>query len=409
MTRSMPLRRRFTLLATLLGFLLSTLSAATIAFVAEDYEYVIATEIMRGQAEDYGLRLANGLPAELPRTQRLSGYRIDNPQLPRGYAAYPPGVREDPAHEDIHVGVFDTAAGRLVFTVDLGDIEALEKHLHVFVAAMVVLGTLLAGWLGWLFSGLALKPLRRLAEGVDALPVQPQPSHLAAGTSDDELGRLANAIDAYQARLLAADTREQAFFADASHELRTPLTVVQGVADVLLDDPPGNAAQAARLQRLERGVRDMRHLLDAMLSAARRTPLQAEAIPARALLEEAIGIALAGKPGIASAIEASGELHAPRREALLLLAGLARRVAQPHAGGELRLQLHDDRIELRFLAASDPTTSAALPARADTGSGSALLDRLAARLGWRVVFASPTDIWIRADEASPTTASRFRL
>jgi len=395
MKPSMPLRRRFTLLATVMGLLLSTLSAATIAFVAEDYEYVIATEIMHGQAEDYGLRLANGLPAELPRTQRLSGYRIDAPELPRAYTTYAPGVREDPAHEDIHVGVFDTAAGRLAFTIDLGDIEALEKHLHVFVAAMIVLGTLLAGWMGWLFSGLALTPLRRLAEGVDALPVQPQPSTLAAGTSNDELGRLAGAIDAYQARLLAADAREQAFFADASHELRTPLTVVQGVTDVLLDDPPGNPAQAARLQRLERGVRDMRHLLDAMLSAARRTPLQAEAIPAGELLSEASAIALAGKPGIASSIDASGDLHAPRREALLLVAGLARRLAQPHSVGELRLQLHDDRIDLRFIAANDTLASPATHARADTASGSALLDRLAARLGWRVAFDSPASIAIR--------------
>ncbi|HNV78516.1 MAG TPA: HAMP domain-containing sensor histidine kinase [Thermomonas sp.] len=395
MKPSMPLRRRFTLLATVMGLLLSTLSAATIAFVAEDYEYVIATEIMHGQAEDYGLRLANGLPAELPRTQRLSGYRIDAQELPRAYTTYAPGVREDPAHEDIHVGVFDTAAGRLVFTIDLGDIEALEKHLHVFVAAMIVLGTLLAGWMGWLFSGLALTPLRRLAEGVDALPVQPQPSTLAAGTSNDELGRLAGAIDAYQARLLAADAREQAFFADASHELRTPLTVVQGVTDVLLDDPPGNPAQAARLQRLERGVRDMRHLLDAMLSAARRTPLQAEAIPAGELLSEASAIALAGKPGIASSIDASGDLHAPRREALLLVAGLARRLAQPHSVGELRLQLHEDRIDLRFIAANDTLASPATHARADTASGSALLDRLAARLGWRVAFDSPASIAIR--------------
>ena len=395
MKPSMPLRRRFTLLATVMGLLLSTLSAATIAFVAEDYEYVIAPEIMHGQAEDYGLRLANGLPAELPRTQRLSGYRIDAQELPRAYTTYAPGVREDPAHEDIHVGVFDTAAGRLVFTIDLGDIEALEKHLHVFVAAMIVLGTLLAGWMGWLFSGLALTPLRRLAEGVDALPVQPQPSTLAAGTSNDELGRLAGAIDAYQARLLAADAREQAFFADASHELRTPLPVVQGVTDVLLDDPPGNPAQAARLQRLERGVRDMRHLLDAMLSAARRTPLQAEAIPAGELLSEASAIALAGKPGIASSIDASGDLHAPRREALLLVAGLARRLAQPHSVGELRLQLHEDRIDLRFIAANDTLASPATHARADTASGSALLDRLAARLGWRVAFDSPASIAIR--------------
>ena len=98
MKTPIPLRRRFTLLATLLGFLLSALSAATIAFVAEDYEYVIATEILHGQAEDYGLRLANGLPAQLPRTQRLSGYRWPMAgDAPPAYAAYPPGVHEDPA------------------------------------------------------------------------------------------------------------------------------------------------------------------------------------------------------------------------------------------------------------------------------------------------------------------------
>ena len=80
MMARMPLRRRFALLATLLGFLLSTLAATIIVFVADDYEYIIATEILRGQAEDYGLRLANRLPVELPRTQRLSGYRIDSPE-----------------------------------------------------------------------------------------------------------------------------------------------------------------------------------------------------------------------------------------------------------------------------------------------------------------------------------------
>ena len=77
-----------TLALTLLGFLLSTLFAAATLKVTEDYEYVVATELLRGQAEDYGLRLANGLPAQLPRTQRLSGYtRADVPPLLVGAAA----------------------------------------------------------------------------------------------------------------------------------------------------------------------------------------------------------------------------------------------------------------------------------------------------------------------------------
>ena len=394
MSSPMSLRRRFALLATLLGFLLSALSAAAIAFVAEDYEYVIATEILQGQAEDYGLRIANGLPASLPRTQRLSGYTIDARNLPAGYASFPLGVHEDPSRHDIHVGVFDTAAGRLVFTVDLGDIEAMERHLRMFVAAMITLGTLLAGWLGWLFSGIALKPARALAEGVEALPAEPRATRLAEGVSDDELGRLARAIDAYQARLLDADAREQAFLADASHELRTPLTVIQGVTDVLLDDPPDRHADVVRLQRLERGVREMRQLLEAMLSAARRTPLQAEAVAAQALLAEAAGIALAGKPGIAAIIAASGDLQLPRREALLLVSGLARRLVQPHVAGELHLRLEPDRLVLQVIdAGSDASTTTSIrAAKADVGTGSALLDRLAVRLGWRVVFDTNTQV-----------------
>ena len=395
MNPAIPLRRRFTLLATLLGFLLSALSAGTLALVAEDYENVIATEMLRGQAEDYGLRLATGLPAELPRTQRLSGYRIDAGDLSRAYAAYPPGVHEDPANEDAHVGVFDTSAGRLVFTVDLSDIETLERHLHAFVAAMIVVGTLLGAGMGWVLSGIALKPLRVLAERVDGLPTEPRRTQLASGASNDELGRLATAIDAYQARLADADNREQAFFADASHELRTPLTVIQGVTDVLLDDPPDNPAGAARLQRLERGVRDMRHLLEAMLSAARRTPLQVEAIDAHALLSEAVDTALAGKPLITAAIDASGDLHAPRREAMLVVAGLARRLVQAQAAGELQLRLHADRLELRFVGTTDEPATATTPARADIGSGSALIDRLAARLGWQVQFESTMHATIR--------------
>ncbi|MEF9978422.1 MAG: HAMP domain-containing sensor histidine kinase [Thermomonas sp.] len=394
MSSPMSLRRRFALLATLLGFLLSALSAAAIAFVAEDYEYVIATEILQGQAEDYGLRIANGLPASLPRTQRLSGYTIDARNLPAGYASFPLGVHEDPRRHDIHVGVFDTAAGRLVFTVDLGDIEAMERHLRMFVAAMITLGTLLAGWLGWLFSDIALKPARALAEGVEALPAEPRATRLAEGVSDDELGRLARAIDAYQARLLDADAREQAFLADASHELRTPLTVIQGVTDVLLDDPPDRHADVVRLQRLERGVREMRQLLEAMLSAARRTPLQAEAVAAHALLAEAAGIALAGKPGIAAIIAASGDLQLPRREALLLVSGLARRLVQPHVAGELHLRLEPDRLVLQVIdAGSDASTTTSIrAAKADVGTGSALLDRLAVRLGWRVVFDTNTQV-----------------
>lgn len=390
----MPLRRRVALTSTLLGFLLSLVFSTSVVVITDDYEQVLAAEILRGQAEDYSLRLANHLTAELPQTHRLSGYLASAPGTPRKYRVQPLGIHEDAIDDGTHIGVFDTSAGRLVFVIDLSDTEVLEAHLNLFLAGMVLLGTALSGWLGWWFAGLALRPVRTLAGEVDALPVQPQRTQLGTHASDDELGRLARAIDAYQSRLVDADVREQAFFADASHELRTPLTVVQGVTEVLLDDAGDDPAQLSRLRRLERGVRDMGNLMEALLGVARRSALQPEPMDARDFLLEAARIVMPGKAASA-VIEASGNLVIPRREALLLVSGLLRRVAQQppdtviHVsldGGALLIEKPLDGIE----SAGDMEST-----RSDIGRGSALLDRLAQRLGWRVDFETPTRIRIR--------------
>jgi signal transduction histidine kinase len=387
----MALRRRVALAFVALGFVLSMGCAAVVAMVADDYEYVIAAEILRGQSEDYSLRLANGLPAQLPRTHRLSGYLARD--VPLRYAGYPPGVHEDPARGDVHVGVFDTSGGRMTFVIDLSDIEQMEQHLHVFLAAMVVLGTALAGWLGWMLAGRALAPLGRLAGAVDAMPTRPQATALRDRTSDDELGRLAGAIDAYQARLVDADAREQAFFADASHELRTPVAVVRGAIEVLMDEPQP-PAQEARLRRVERGMGELSDLLEAMLDVARRRPPQLEDVDAAKFLREAGAAALALSPGVTLAVHAAGSLRLAPREARLLLRGVLRHVLPHGAPGTLSLRLDGDALALRFDAAgadpaADPAESTPAATRSDTGSVPALLDRLAQRSGWRIEFPQP--------------------
>lgn len=400
MTAPLSLRLRFALLATLLGFVLSALAAVALAWASEDSEYLIANEVLRGQAEDYGLRLANGLPAWLPKTQRLSGYRLGDADLPAAYARFPPGVHEDPANADIHVGVFDTAAGRLVFTANLGDIEAMERSLHLLIAATVVLGTLLSGWIGWVLSAVAIRPLHALADAVDALPDQPQATRLSLGMQRDELRRLASAIDRYQARLVDADAREQAFLADASHELRTPLANIQGVTEVMLDDPSGRPADAARLQRLQRGVHEMGGLLEAMLATARRKALHAEPTDLAGLLGDAAALALAGQPGVGSVVQAEGNAVLPRREALLLLAGLSRRLVRGRQGAVLHLGAEAGVIRLNV--ASSDGDAAAPPgiARADTGTGSAFLDRLVARMGWRLLADGTDAVRIETDPSN---------
>lgn len=394
MSTPMPLRARFTLLATLLGLLVSSFAAMTTILMVEEYEYVIATELLRGQAEDYGLRIANGMPADLPRTQRLRGYRADDPELPPTYASYPAGVREDTSNHDAHVGVFETSAGRLVFVIDLGDIEALETLLRVLVGALVVIGTGLAGGLGWLLSGRALKPLRALAESVEALPVEPRRTRLAEGVSADDLGRLAGAIDAYQGRLVEADANEQAFFADASHELRTPIAVVQGAAEVMLDDVGSETdpRRIERLHRLDRGVREMHDLIEMLLVVARRRVPVLDDVEAASFLHEATETLHADGASPAVTVTASGTLRIPRREALLLLRHAIGKLGWPSSGESLSLQLDVQRLEL---STDRPDGTRAAAGRSDTGDVGALAQRLAGQIGWRMVRESPECIVIQ--------------
>ena len=382
----LPLRRRVTLALTVLGFLLSALFAAATYWMVEDYEYVLATEILHGQAEDYGLRLSNGLPAQLPKTHRLSGYV--QADVPAHYARFPPGVHEDADNDSVHVGVFDTSAGRLYFTIDLSDIEALEVHLSWVLAGVVIVGTLLAGLLGWHFAGTALKPLRRLAGAVDALPVEPLASDLRALASNDELGRLAGAIDDYQRRLVDADAREQAFFADASHELRTPISIVQGATEVMLDDvdPGTDPRRIERLHRLERGVREMTDLVEMLLVVARRRALDVAHVDAAALLREAIAPLRTQAGTAAVEIVAAGRLHVPQREALLLLRHAVDRLGWPASGEALSLRLEGNLLQIATHGHEDAPVSSR---RSDSGGPGALAQRLAHRLDWRIAEATP--------------------
>lgn len=385
----LTLRRRIALAYSALGLVLSLLFALASIYLTEDYEEIIVNEILLGQAQDYAERLREQPDLSLPRTHRLSGYlrrRDGSGFVPPDVADLPPGIHdvEDAADPGKHAGVFDIDAGRLTFVINLNSIEALEQYLLWFMLAVVVLGTAAGGWVGWLLAGRTIHPVRRLAAAVDALPVRPQTTQLAQLVGDDELGRLARAIDAYQSRLVDADAVERAFFADASHELRTPIAVVQGAAEVLLDEAGVHPALRRRLARLERGMHELTDLINILLGLARRSAYFPGSVDARTLLEEsAASLASALEPGLLRVdIEAAGSLHVPRVEAVLALRGILRRLLPPGAGGAVRIRVHGERIELHYRA---PAAASVLDAtRSDRHLGLTLIGRFAQHLGWRL-------------------------
>jgi HAMP domain-containing protein len=391
---ALPLRLRVTLLYIALGLVMSVLFAAMMTFIAERYEGVLVGEILSSQAGDYAERLRNEPDAILPRSSRLSGYvrrKDGSGEVPDALAALPPGVHES-VHEDedgMHMAVFDTAVGRLYFVINLSDIERLEGYMHAVLAAVVVFGTLVSAWLGWLLSGGVVRPVRRLADAVEGLSTVPAHTELAATLPRDELGRLGKAIDDYQARLVAAQEAERAFFADASHELRTPIAVVHGATELLIEDGAHLPALQPRLQRLERGVRQLSELLDALLGLARRRVGASETVVLRGWVRDCLAVSDAARDGyLQPQVEGRGDpvRALPVREAALVLNGIVRRLVPAGAHGRLLADVGDGEITLRFVAANVAADagSVAISGGSDRGFGMTLIGRLATQIGWQL-------------------------
>ena len=71
---------------------------------------------------------------------------------------------------------------------------------------------------------------------------------LPVGAVQDEIARLAGAINALLERLEAASLTERRFISDAAHELRTPLTVLRTGLEITLNRERGAREQREALQ-----------------------------------------------------------------------------------------------------------------------------------------------------------------
>ncbi len=156
----------------------------------------------------------------------------------------------------------DQAGGVLVSIGIRADSILLSPARIPLYTAVGVLTVLIAGGLGWLLAGPAIRPLRKLTEHT---------SKLGKGTDDlpevrgvREAEELSRAMTAMLSRLAAAQQATtnslqaaQDFAANAAHELRTPLTAMRADLDTLrIHDLPveERAEVVADLSRAQRRV-----------------------------------------------------------------------------------------------------------------------------------------------------------
>lgn len=390
MRRSLSLRARVATWFGGLGVLLCGLFAVATLVIAEGFEHILVAELLDDAA-------ATRFEAQA----RSRYFRVySGSDAPNDYRDLPAGIHEfeDGRHSGLHVGVYEEDGERIFVVMELGEIERLERYLAAVLAVIVLGGGLLAGALGWTFSGSAIRPVRILASGLASLPGRPVRTRFAQANEDDILGPIAMAIDTYLQRLHDADDRERRFYADASHELRTPITVIKGAAEILAEDPDISDSQRGRLARIERAVAKLAVLLDAILLAARDTPAHGDRFTLGEWLDAGITRVSVATHLAKERLRIEGHrcnhVVAPRRWADALIDVLLLRLVAAPSDVEWRIVLGDDGIDLHAIPTRE-SESPALAERADLGVSLRLAERLAASFGWKVTSHSgPTGLVI---------------
>jgi len=202
-------------------------------------------------------------------------------------AAQPPISRLAPSDDEISVETVDHLAGnkapfRVVargahsngnaFTVyvarSLEPVQDSEDALIGLLAAGLPLLLLVVGVTTWFVVGRALRPVDAIREEVEAIGAEDLHRRVPEPNLDDEIGRLAQTMNAMLARLEDATLRQQQFVADASHELRTPLTSIRSQLEVDLAHPERADWQATERAVLDDAVQLQRLVADLLALAA---------------------------------------------------------------------------------------------------------------------------------------------
>ncbi len=150
----------------------------------------------------------------------------------------------------------------------------------------------LAGVVGWLIAGAALRPVERMRIAAEAISGSEPGRRLPEPGTRDELARLGTSLNAMLDRLEAAMERERRFVNDASHEIRTPLANLKAELDLALRAPRSPEVLVASLQSAAEETNRLARLAEDLLVLARseggQLPVRREDLDLDALIREIV-------------------------------------------------------------------------------------------------------------------------
>lgn len=278
---SRSLRIKLALAFAIFGALISLLLSLSLFLITHNLGERLIDETLRAELTDYIARRARN-PASLPpATNSIRGYVM---QHAHADIEIPPALLtlDEGQHQIVldnlpyRVAVQDQGDGRYFMLYN----EIRQRHreeafiLYMTLGAslMILLSAAAGAWL----AGRMVAPVTELAHRVANVHIGEQKVSISHGLGKDEIGQLALVFDDYLRRMRAFIERERNFTSDVSHELRTPLAIVQGVVELMDEDPNLQEKQKDRVARIGRANQDMIQLTSALLLMAREQNTEEE-------------------------------------------------------------------------------------------------------------------------------------
>ncbi len=194
----------------------------------------------------------------------------------------PPGLPERPRTRDVAlpaIGRQRVLEGRVRVggndhaVLLMTPLKEVDHELDELLTVLLTAGPLAAvfsGVLGYVLARQALTPVDQIRTQTEAVTAERLHHRLPVANPHDELGRLAQTINAMIGRLERSFAETRRFTADASHELRTPLTVIRTEAEVALGKPLSFADTQALLGSILEECNRLTRLTDQLLALARQ-------------------------------------------------------------------------------------------------------------------------------------------
>lgn len=193
---------------------------------------------------------------------------VDDPDEADGYRTISIPEVDD---EDFRVLVrpVDTVEGPATLIVGAGtdDIAESVAVLAVTLGITLPLLLLLLAGVVWVVVGRALRPVEAIRAEVEHIGEGELNRRVPVPPSRDEIGRLAETMNAMLGRLESAQQRQRRFVSDASHELRSPLTGIRSELEVDLRDPQSADLVATHRSVLDQTLRLQRLVTDLLMLA----------------------------------------------------------------------------------------------------------------------------------------------